>query len=48
MKKVQMCMQNPQMLQVLIQQDPKIKKAFEVLTSDSGKNPDMEELLRSF
>jgi hypothetical protein len=38
MQKVQMIMQNPAAAQILIQQDPKLKKAFEVLSSDAPSN----------
>jgi hypothetical protein len=42
MQKVQMVMQNPAAAQVLIQQDPQLKKAFEVLSSDAPSNFNFE------
>lgn len=38
MQKVQLIMQNPAAASVLIQQDPQLKKAFEILTSDTTQN----------
>jgi hypothetical protein len=38
MQKVQLIMSNPAAAQTLIQQDPKLKKAFEVLSSDVPTN----------
>jgi hypothetical protein len=45
MQKVQMIMQNPAAAQILIQQDPKLKKAFEVLSSDAPSNFNFEEMM---
>lgn len=42
MQKVQMVMQNPAAAQALIQQDPQLKKAFEVLSSDVPSNFNFE------
>lgn len=35
MQQVQMCMSNPQALPILMQQNPKLKKAFEVIQSSA-------------
>ena len=35
MQQVQMCMQNPQAIPMMMQQNPKLKKAFEVIQSDA-------------
>lgn len=47
MEKVQIIMKNPQMAQVLIQQDARLQKAFEVLSADTGPN-DLESLKKMF
>jgi hypothetical protein len=47
MQKVQLIMKNPQLAPTLIQQDPKLAKAFEVISSDSGPN-DLESLKKMF
>ena len=38
MQKVQLIMQNPAAAQVLIQQDPKLKKVMEILSTDVPSN----------
>lgn len=45
MKKVQMIMQNPASLQYF-SSDPKIKKAFEVISSSSSADFDFENLMK--
>jgi len=46
MKKVQMCMQNPSMIPMMAQQDPKIAKAWEVISQDMPQNFDIEQLMK--
>lgn len=41
-------MKNPQMAGFLIQNDPKMKKAFEVLSSPDAGSPDLEALKKMF
>lgn len=38
MQKLQMIMQNPQMASVLLQQDPRLQKVFDVLSQESSPN----------
>jgi len=38
MQKLQLIMQNPAAAQILIQQDPKLKKVMEVLSTDAPSN----------
>jgi hypothetical protein len=47
MQKLQLMMSNPQMASVLIQQDPKLQKAFEVLQSSAGQD-DIESMRKMF
>lgn len=47
LKKIQLCMQNPAMLNVFMQQDPKIKKAFEVLSKDTNPT-NMDDIKNAF
>lgn len=47
MKKVQICMKNPQMAQMMMQSDPKIKKAVEVIATSTAPT-DMEGLRKLF
>lgn len=42
MQKMQMCMQNPALLQTFIQQDPRIAKAFDIISQDMPQNFDIE------
>lgn len=47
MQQVQMIMQNPQMAPMLIQNNPKLKKALDVIQSNSGSNFDFEEMMKN-
>ena len=47
MQQVQMCMQNPSAIPLLMQQNPKLKKAFEVIQSDAPSNFDFENLMKN-
>ena len=42
MQQVQMIMQNPQLAPMLIQNNPKLKKALDVIQSDAGNNFNFE------
>ncbi len=44
-----MCMQNPSAIPLLMQQNPKLKKAFEVIQSqsDANSNFDFENLMKN-
>jgi hypothetical protein len=42
-----MCMQNPSAVPFLMQQNPKLKKAFEVIQSDSPSNFNFEDLMKN-
>lgn len=47
MQQVQMCMQNPAAIPILMQQNPKLKKAFEVIQSDIPSNFNFEDLMKN-
>lgn len=47
MQQVQMIMSNPQMAPMLIQNNPKLKKAFDVIQSNSSSNFDFEEMMKN-
>jgi hypothetical protein len=46
MQKIQAIMQNPQLASVYMQQDPRLQKVFDVLSSESNPNDlaDMEKM----
>lgn len=47
MQQVQMIMQNPQMAPALIQNNPKLKIALDVIQSDSGSNFNFEDMMKN-
>jgi hypothetical protein len=47
MGKLQAIMQNPQLAQVYMQQDPRLKKVFDVLAQDTNPD-DLENLTKQF
>lgn len=47
MQKMQACLQNPALLSVYMQQDPRIKKAFDVISQDAGQNFDFESMMQN-
>jgi hypothetical protein len=46
MQKIQAIMQNPQLASVFLQQDPRLQKVFDVLSSETNPNDlaDMEKM----
>ncbi len=47
MQQVQTCMSNPAAIPLLMQQNPKLKKAFEVIQSDIPSNFNFEDLMKN-